>query len=85
MADEGRASRAGERTVYGGRRTGDRVRRRAERQPASERPRRPRVRGRRPWWQRLLIALLVVLVVGAVSFFIGYLIGLKLALIFVLP
>jgi hypothetical protein len=40
-----------------------------------------RVRGRRPLWQRIALALMVVLAVAAVSFFIGYLIGLKLAVI----
>jgi hypothetical protein len=50
--------------------------------PGARRPR--RARARRPWWQRLLLALVVVLAVAAVSFLIGYLIGLKLAVVFII-
>jgi hypothetical protein len=50
--------------------------------PGARRPRRSRAR--RPWWQRLLLALIVVMAVAAVSFLIGYLIGLKLAAVIVI-
>ena len=43
-------------------------------------PRRARAAGR-PLWKRILLALIVVLAVAAVSFLIGYLIGLKLAIV----
>ncbi len=88
---EGRSSGSGERRVYrdriggavAGRRRHGRPRRgRQPDEPGARRPR--RARARRPWWQRLLLALIVVLAVAAVSFLIGYLIGLKLAAVIVI-
>ena len=85
MAEGGRSSRSGQRRVYrNGASTPSREPKRAERgggKAPSGRGSRPRVRARRPLWQRILLALLVVLAVAAVSFLIGYLIGLKLAVI----
>jgi len=84
---EGRSSGSGERRVY---RNGSPPPRRADRTPARSGGDPPAGRGgrrrrggraRRPVWQRIALALIVVLAVAAVSFLIGYLIGLKLAVI----
>jgi len=86
MAEGGRSSGSGQRRVYrnGSSESSRGPKREAERSGGKARsgraPRRP-ARVARPLWQRILLALLVVLVVAAVSFLIGYLIGLKLAII----
>jgi hypothetical protein len=88
MAD-GRSSGSGERRVNRNgsatppRRT-DRTAARSGGDAPGGRGSRPtaRQRARRPLWQRILLALIVVLAVAAVSFLIGYLIGLKLAIVF---
>ena len=92
MADRSPNSRPGERRVYrersGGtgvharrtapvRRYGNEAGEAAGR--AGSRPK--KVRTRRPLWQRLIFAVLLVLAVGALSFLVGYLVGLKLALV----
>lgn len=86
MAERGRSSGSGERRVYregssspSRRPKGTTTRSAGD--ATSGRGRRPRVRAARPLWQRILLALLVVLAVAAVSFLIGYLIGLKLAIV----
>lgn len=86
MAERGRSSGSGERRVYrdDSSSPSPRPRRPAERGSggaSKERAPRRRVRAARPLWQRILLALLVVLVVAAISFGIGYLIGLKLAIV----
>jgi hypothetical protein len=85
MAERGRSSGSGERRVYrnGSSSPSQRPKRAAERESGAGggRGSRPRVKRARPLWQRLLLALLVILVVAGVSFGIGYLIGLKLAIV----
>jgi hypothetical protein len=86
MAEGGRSSRSGERRVYrNGAPTPSRDPKRAAKRGGGKAPStrgsRSRVRAARPLWQRILLALLVVLAVAAVSFLIGYLIGLKLAIV----
>jgi hypothetical protein len=87
MAEGSRSSGSGQRRVYrnGSSSPSRRPKRAAEPsgggKSKSGRRSRPRVRAARPLWQRILRALLVVLAVAAVSFLIGYLIGLKLAIV----
>ena len=85
MAEGSRSSGSGQRRVYrnGSPSPSRRPKRAAEPSGGgkSGRSSRPRVRAARPLWQRILLALLVVLAVAAVSFLIGYLIGLKLAIV----
>jgi len=85
MAEGRRSSGSGQRRVYreGSSPPSSRPKGASERKGggSSGRGSRSRVRSSRPLWQRILLALLVVLAVAAVSFLIGYLIGLKLAII----
>jgi hypothetical protein len=84
MAERGRSSGSGERRVYrdGSSSPSRRLKGTTDRSAGGATSgRRPRVRAARPLWQRILLALLVVLAVAAVSFLIGYLIGLKLAIV----
>ena len=84
---EGRSSGSGERRVYrnGSPTTGRPARTTSGGSGSAPNgrgtPKPRRARAGRPLWQRILLALIVVLAVAAVSFLIGYLIGLKLAIV----
>jgi hypothetical protein len=92
MADRSPYSRPGERRVYRERSGGTGVHARrtvparrygtaAGEVAGPDAPAPKKVRTRRPVWQRLIFAVLLVLAVGALSFLVGYLVGLKLALV----
>jgi hypothetical protein len=92
MADRSPYSRPGERRVYRDRNGGTGVharrttpvRRRDDEAGGAAAPDASKIkkaRTKRPLWQRLIFAFVLVLAVGALSFLVGYLVGLKLALV----